>query len=321
VPKIPAVMPGAAALPGPAAIPVAQAASGGAGAATGAAGGLGGLAGVAGAIAAPIAAVGIASAAVGKAADFAARAMQTFAAATAKVARNEFFEVITAAPRKITAALESVPLIGGSLSLLPKVTLAAVDAVKVMTDAFLVRAKEIEDFSPDIAVASAQADVRQMFADIREADKLGPDLARLIEAESNVSVMIQDALLPIKKVVVEVLANLLEDLPPYIEGAKAFFITIIESVKTLIEVTVDIASFRIPAALQALLELPERTAKAIKDSEEPEPKPEVIEKWMRELFNMMPAGRDPSLVDPDIMAQKLAQFPQRPVWDLMWPGT
>jgi hypothetical protein len=76
--------------------------------------------------------------------------------------------------------------------------------------AFEGRAHQIAQFSAPISVAEANKDARTMMADAHEADVLGPSMARMIDAETELNLTVRDALLPIKKFVVETLAERLE---------------------------------------------------------------------------------------------------------------
>lgn len=85
----------------------------------------------------------------------------------------------------------------------------AFDQATKTVDAFVERGKELSKYSPELAVSNATADIRKMFADMREAEELGPALAHLTDAQSQVSAELQELLLPIKQVVVEALSGVL----------------------------------------------------------------------------------------------------------------
>ena len=87
---------------------------------------------------------------------------------------------------------------------------SAAMAVKQTLDAFVARGKELIPFSGEIASSAARADVRRLQGDIREAQQLGPQFARLIEAQSKTEATIQRLLEPLKAFFLDRLADFLE---------------------------------------------------------------------------------------------------------------
>jgi hypothetical protein len=148
--------------------------------------------------------------AIKEASDYTAASIRGLGDVAGRVARNEFFSVITDVPRKLVAFLDSIPIIGAQLAAPIKITLAAADAVKQVTDSLLVRAKELGQFSAPIAVAEAMAEVRQVFADLHEGQKIGTDLARLIDAQSRLNANLQELFTPLKAALAQFLADVLE---------------------------------------------------------------------------------------------------------------
>lgn len=95
---------------------------------------------------------------------------------------------------------------------------AAVAAAGVaLTNAFLERAKELAQYSAAISVAESQAEIKRMQADIREAQELGGDYAKLITASNDIEMEIRNAILPIKKFLLENLAVFVERLADLIK--------------------------------------------------------------------------------------------------------
>ena len=106
---------------------------------------------------------------------------------------------------------------GMSLSALRAGGMAAIPfagalALKKTSDYFIDRGDKLAKFSPDIVVGQVQASMTRLFADMREAQALGPGIGRLIEAEADLTVAIRDMILPLKKLVVEELADLVKAL-------------------------------------------------------------------------------------------------------------
>lgn len=92
----------------------------------------------------------------------------------------------------------------GGMAALP---LAAAFAVKKASDYFIDRGDALSKFSPDIVIGQVRAGINRLFADIREAQALGPGIGRLTEAESLLSVELREFILPFKMIFVENLAN------------------------------------------------------------------------------------------------------------------
>ena len=84
---------------------------------------------------------------------------------------------------------------GAALQAVGKVGLAASETVA----AFVARGRELSGYSGQLAGATAQADVRSMVADIREAQELGPQLAAMIDNQSKLETSFRELLLPIKE--------------------------------------------------------------------------------------------------------------------------
>ena len=69
---------------------------------------------------------------------------------------------------------------------------ALTNTVKALDNSFMQMAKDAAQYNPQVAFAEAQAEVADMFAQMRRAESLGPDLTDFIEARSDLMVDIQD---------------------------------------------------------------------------------------------------------------------------------
>lgn len=90
---------------------------------------------------------------------------------------------------------------------LDKATLGASTALAGLMQATDATAKHYEQFSSDLAMASAQADVRQTMRDITRAELLGGNLGKYVTAKSKLENDVED-----------IKAKLLDVLLPYITG-------------------------------------------------------------------------------------------------------
>jgi len=105
---------------------------------------------------------------------------------------------------------KEIPIVGEMLGLLGDVGLKAIDAFSSFTRAAIERGKELSAYNANLAGAGAMADVRSMMGDIREADALGPALARMTEAQSKADDNLRKLLEPMKKFLIEKGAIILE---------------------------------------------------------------------------------------------------------------
>lgn len=77
---------------------------------------------------------------------------------------------------------------------------------------FVQRGAELSRYSGPLSEARAISQARNIQADIREAQDLGPSLANLTDAQDRASVELRELMLPIKKVIVEWLVDFMEGL-------------------------------------------------------------------------------------------------------------
>lgn len=104
--------------------------------------------------------------------------------------------------------------LGGTLGELAGGTLKAfVGGMALASDvvsSFVDRGRQLADLNASLSGASARDEIRSVLADVREAQELGDPLARLTDSFSEIQVLLRDAVLPIKKFIIEVLADFLE---------------------------------------------------------------------------------------------------------------
>lgn len=132
--------------------------------------------------------------------------------AGAAIADNDLLGAVTTSAHAAAGALSLIPVVGPPLAAGLEIATASVKGFAAVVGAFNERAEQLAAFSPELAVAKAQADVRTLMADIREAQTLGPDYARMVEVESQVMIEIRELLMPIKKALLESVVILMESL-------------------------------------------------------------------------------------------------------------
>lgn len=216
------------------------------GKAAGAAGieGLGGLIGAAGPVGLAVAAVKLIKDQIDKTMTKIGDAFRDTAAVgrgvsevTSSAARGENAEAVGQVADHMVELAGKVPLVGDQLKLLGGTAVDLTRSFKDVVMAFVERGRELSQYSGAAASSYAVGDVRQLLADIKEGQTLGPDFARLNDATTELSIMLRDMLLPIKQWVVEKLANIMETLVDKVGKAHDFAIkywTILEHLPDII---------------------------------------------------------------------------------------
>ncbi len=132
--------------------------------------------------------------------------------AMVKLARNDNLGAVIGVANKVAESLGKIPIIGQVWEAEIKAGTAVVGAFADTVQAFVDRGRELSRYNAGLAGSNAMADVKSLLADIREAGELGPGLARLTDAQADLGVAFREIMLPIKKFVVERLAEIMERL-------------------------------------------------------------------------------------------------------------
>lgn len=104
-----------------------------------------------------------------------------------------------------SALTEKIPLVGPALAEVNK-------QIGSFADALTQTARRLASYSGELALAEAQADIRQTLGDLRRAQKLGTDLGRFEDARSRLSDVSQDLLADLLKPLIPLITNVLENL-------------------------------------------------------------------------------------------------------------
>ncbi|MFO0843274.1 MAG: hypothetical protein U0797_12905 [Gemmataceae bacterium] len=184
------------------------------------------------------------------------------------LARNQNGEGVMRAADAVATHLGKIPVAGQVMEAEVKALTTAFRSAKDVVESFVGRGKELSAYSPRLASSYARSEVRDTFADIREAQELGPSLARLNDAYSGLSQELREILLPIKRVVVEILGAAAETAVGWMSAIKDVVNTLAKGVEgagvilnAILEVVVKLATFDWNGAL-------ERVGKAMKDLSE-----------------------------------------------------
>ena len=106
-----------------------------------------------------------------------------------------------------------------------------VQAFGNVIDSFIKRGEQLAQYSPEIAQSQAKREIANELADMQEAESLGPGIARLMDAQNDISNILREALLPIKKYIVDTLAPILEFLADQIRNG----VILINDVATILK--------------------------------------------------------------------------------------
>ncbi|MBN9522377.1 hypothetical protein J0H58_28305 [bacterium] len=123
------------------------------------------------------------------------------------IAGNDYMGLFKGSVEKAAGAVEKIPLVGDAFAQPMKMAAAGVEAFDQAVSAFTARGRELSALSGPLAGAAAYEDVSRYQSDFREAQATGPELAELMKEVADLKAMIREALLPIKQVVVEILAG------------------------------------------------------------------------------------------------------------------
>jgi hypothetical protein len=137
----------------------------------------------------------------------AAKRFERFAA---PLASNDYLGAFKSAAESAGEGLEKLGPYGQAAGAALQSLTGVVESMGSVASAFIERGKELAQFSPDLAVSRANAELSSLFADMKEAEELGPGLARMTDAQTEMLGFLRDTFLPIKKWIIGSLAPAME---------------------------------------------------------------------------------------------------------------
>lgn len=186
--------------------------------------------------------------------DFARKGVEMFGTAVADAAGNRYMGTFNRAIDAASSGLEQVPIIGKVWSSELQLAVAPVRSFTEVVDAFVTRGKELSGYSGDLASAEATSDVNRLMADIKEAQTLGPDMARLIESQTRFELAFRDLVEPIKKWLLEKLAGIMETAAEFMEYVQPSLEVMRIALLGLLEVTKKGLEFDGKGAVKVFIE-------------------------------------------------------------------
>ncbi len=124
-----------------------------------------------------------------------------------KVAGNDYMGAFEGSVGKAADAFKGVGLAGDLLAIPLKAAAAGVTAFSDAADAFVARGRELRAYSGSLAGAATYQDVSRFRSDVREAEVIGPETAKLTQSMANMESMFREGFLPVKEFVVGRLAG------------------------------------------------------------------------------------------------------------------
>lgn len=163
----------------------------------------------------------------------AADVAETGGAAIARGASGENAKAISGLGDAAVAASKKLPLIGDAAGVVGENVMRAGKAFSSTIDAIVARGEELKGYSGSLATSYAMTDVRQMMQDIRESQALGPNIARINDAQTELSIFLRQILIPLKDWIFDKLANFMENLVSAAKNGYNLAIEINETLKML----------------------------------------------------------------------------------------
>lgn len=141
---------------------------------------------------------------------FAGRAAQAMGEAAQRTAGNDGLGLFRQATDAAADGLEEIPVVGKATAAGLRAVGTALTAAKDAADAFAARGKELAQYDGNIAAAAAMQDVTRQLSDIREAQQLGPQYAKMIEAQTRFEETLKAGLLPLKELCLDYIPKILD---------------------------------------------------------------------------------------------------------------
>jgi len=138
-----------------------------------------------------------------------------------KIARNDAVGFFAQRLNVAADVVEHIPVAGkafaAGLSASAKVVSTFSDTVQAFTD----RGRQIAGLNGYLAASTAKADVTTLLADIREADRTGEKLGKLIEQQAALEAILRELIAPIKSWLIDQLSAIMGGILKGIEGILA----------------------------------------------------------------------------------------------------
>ena len=149
----------------------------------------------------------VVAAAIEKGFQVATKGAQVAGQVGTQLAANNAVAAFVTTTKAAADVMEKIPVVGTAVASAFQFAATAVTTFEQVTTAFVNRGRELAQYDARLAEAAAKADVQRLQADLREANTAGEQLARLIEKQADLEVLLRELILPIKVVIVDFLVD------------------------------------------------------------------------------------------------------------------
>ena len=171
-----------------------------------------------------------------------ALAGQSIAGAVRSISRGDIAGAAEQIGELVPAASGAARAIGSIVAPLGAATAVLAGfafATKRVSDSLSETADRLAPFSPELAVSKANAGINQLLADLRRAQEAGPELSRLVDAQSRLSQETQDLSLKIQRALSPTLTNFTNGLTVLAQALNGNMDAIMEATKANLLFIVD----------------------------------------------------------------------------------
>lgn len=193
----------------------------------------------------------------------AANSIKAAGEAAQRLAGNDGLGALLGASEHVASGLEEIPIAGRVWAAEIRAVTGTITTFRDTVEAFVQRGRQLAPFSSELTQAGVTAEIRSLMDDIRESQEIGPDIAKLTDAQSRLQHEVRELILPIRKAIVETLVPVVEKMASRLEENRPTLFAIGETVKTTAEAVVSFFALGPQAAKGIMDQLPERMAKAI----------------------------------------------------------
>jgi hypothetical protein len=195
-----------------------------------------------------------------------AHGVQELSAGLEGLIQNDFRQFDDSMFSTVTSAEKAIPIVGELLAAQQGLVKAVADIPAKLDNAFIARGRELSGYSGVLSAAGARSDVRSLQADMREARALENGIARMTDAASKTETDLRDMLLPLKKYLIDVLANRLELIADLTHVVKNLPQILAADTEDAVQAVIDALHRRFDKARADLDRIPQRMHDAFKET-------------------------------------------------------
>jgi hypothetical protein len=126
------------------------------------------------------------------------------------VTRNDHMALFTNSIDAAASSVGEIPIVGQVFQARIEQMSESLKVASSVVMAFVDRGRDLQQVSGPIAGARAEAELRTILADIREADRMGPVIAAITEGVSEMNDMMREMLEPLKEAAGEIVSLLVD---------------------------------------------------------------------------------------------------------------